>query len=222
MTLLQAINERRSIRKYQGKPISEEDKKILNEKISEINELTGMKIQLIVNRPEAFNSLLAHYGGFENAANYIALVGKKSPDLDEKCGYYGEQIVLLAQQIGLATCWIGGTFNKKAAFYECGDDEKLCLIISIGYTDEEGHVHNSKSYDQVTKNSENAPDWFRKGVEAALLAPTAMNQQKFTLSFTADEKVIAKAGIGPFAKVDLGIVKLHFEIGSGKDHSVWQ
>lgn len=222
MTINEAIEQRRSIRKYQNKPISENDKHILNEKIAELNRESGLHIQLITDKPEAFKSFLAHYGGFENAANYIALVGKKTPDLDEKCGYYGEQIVLLAQQIGLSTCWIGGSFNKRAAFYDCNNDEKLSLIISIGYPAEEGHVHKSKDFDHVTKNSQNAPQWFWRGIEAALLAPTAVNQQKFVISMTPEGKVTAKAGIGPFSKVDLGIVKLHFEIGSGKDHNIWQ
>ena len=222
MTILEAIENRRSIRKYQNKAISEDDKNILNEKIAELNTESGLHIQLLTGKPEAFKSFLAHYGGFENAENYLALVGKRSADLDEKCGYYGEQIVLLAQQLGLSTCWIGGSFNKRAAFYECANDEKLSLIISIGYPAEEGRVHKSKTYEQVTKDCSNAPDWFRKGIEAALLAPTAVNQQKFIISMTPEGNVTAKAGIGPFSKVDLGIVKLHFEIGSGTDHSIWR
>ena len=64
------------------------------------------------------------------------------------------------------------------------------------------------------------PDWFKKGIDAALLAPTAMNQQKF--QFTLKEnRVLAKAGIGFYSKIDLGIVKYHFEIGAGKKNFDW-
>jgi hypothetical protein len=35
------------------------------------------------------------------------LIRKKSDDLDEKVGYWGEQLVLLAQTLGLNTCWVG-------------------------------------------------------------------------------------------------------------------
>lgn len=64
------------------------------------------------------------------------------------------------------------------------------------------------------------PDWFRKGVEAALLAPMAMNQQKFFLTL-AGERVLAKAGTGFCTKMDLGIVKYHFEIGAGEGAFRW-
>ena len=221
MTLEDAIKARRSIRKFEDKPISDALKTILEEKIAEINDKTGLHIQLITNKPEAFQSFLSHYGGFENAVNYIALVGKKSAFLDEMCGYYGEQLVLLAQQIGLSTCWVGGTFNRRGSFYACEKDEKLCLIIAVGYAAEDGKVHKSKERDQITKAGEDAPDWFWKGVDAALLAPTAINQQKFLLTLTENGKVTAKAGMGPFSKVDLGIVKYHFEIGSGKGKEIW-
>ena len=50
----------------------------------------------------------------------------------------------------------------------------------------------------------------------ALLAPTAINQQKFLIKLNADETVSFVDKGGVFSKVDLGIVKCHFEIGSGK------
>lgn len=159
---------------------------------------------------------MAHYGGFRNARNYVALVGPADSELDEKCGYYGEQIVLAAWQRGIASCWVGGTFNKRKAFYDAAPGEKLCLIIALGYADEEGRVHKCKPHGQVTNAAEPMPLWFEKGLHAALLAPTAINQQKFFIELGEDDKVTIKAGRGPFAKVDLGIVKCHFELGSGK------
>lgn len=65
------------------------------------------------------------------------------------------------------------------------------------------------------------PSWFQKGVDAALLAPTAMNQQKFVISLEGN-KVSIKAGIGFYTKLDLGIVKCHFEIGAGADNFQWK
>ena len=56
--------------------------------------------------------------------------------------------------------------------------------------------------------------------EAALLASTAMDQQKF--SFTCEDGVVtAKPGIGFYTKIDLGIVKYHFESGVGKENFTW-
>lgn len=48
-----------------------------------------------------------------------------------------------------------------------------------------------------------------------------MNQQKFKFE-REGEKVIAKAGIGFYTKIDLGIAKYHFEVGAKKDKSIWK
>ena len=216
MTLMEAITERRSIRKFEDRPIAPEHKEALAGKIKEINEKSGLHIQFIADRPEAFQSFLAHYGGFRNAANYIALVGKDTDALDETCGYYGEKLVLYAQMLGLSTCWVGGTFNKQKAFYEADAGEKLCLIIAIGYAAEKKGPHRSKRPEQVMEAAGDVPDWFLDGVRTALLAPTAVNQQKFTFVLKEDGTVEVKAGKGPFSRVDLGIVKYHFEIGAGR------
>lgn len=61
----------------------------------------------------------------------------------------------------------------------------------------------------------------KNGIEAALLAPTAMNQQKFMFSLNRG-KVSVKAGRGFYTKLDLGIVKYHFAIGAGKDNFEWE
>lgn len=221
MDFKQAINERHSVRQYIDKPISDDIKAKLTEYVAEQNEESGLRIQVLFNEPQAFNCFMADYGSFKNVTNYIALVGKKADDLDEKCGYYGEKIVLFAQTLGLNTCWVGMSYSKSKARFDILKCEKLCLMIALGYGENQGKPHKSKSYDDVVKSTLPAPDWFKKGVNAALLAPTAINQQKFT--FFYDGKCVwAKAGLGFFSKVDLGIAKAHFEIGAGKENVVWK
>lgn len=109
--------------------------------------------------------------------------------------------------------------QKTAFTIEKG--ETLCIVISLGYGETQGVPHKSKSIAQVTKTDKEMPDWFKNGVEAALLAPTAMNQQKFMFTLSG-RKVSAKAGMGFYTKLDLGIVKYHFEIGAGKDNFEWE
>ena len=94
------------------------------------------------------------------------------------------------------------------------------IVITIGYGASQGTAHPVRPADAVSRSDGPAPAWFRDGVAAALLAPTAVNQQKFTLILEGD-RVRAKAGLGFFSKVDLGIVKYHFEIGSGKGPDIW-
>lgn len=68
---------------------------------------------------------------------------------------------------------------------------------------------------------EPVPEWFENGIQAALLAPTAMNQQKFRFFLEDRNHVAAKAGLGPYTNVDLGIAKFHFEVGAGPDSFAW-
>ena len=164
---------------------------------------------------------MAHYGKFSGVKNYIAMVGKKGPALEQTCGYWGQRVVLQAQALGLNTCWVAMTFAKVSGAYRLDAGEKLCCVIAIGYGQTQGAPHRSKTPEQVSRADAACPDWFRQGVQAALLAPTAMNQQKFTLTLQSDGRVQAKPGAGFYTKLDLGIVKCHFELGSGKDGSIW-
>ena len=221
VTELEAVRARRSIRKYSDEKMPEDKVLLLEGKLRELNGASGLHMQLVLDHPETFRHFLAHYGGFRQARDYIALVGKTEDGLEEKCGYYGEQFVLFAQTLGLGTCWIGGTFSKRKTVFSVEEGEKLCLILSVGIPDEEGHVHRSRTFEEVTKTMDEIPEWFRNGVEAALLAPTAINQQKFTFVLEKPDKVRIVMGKGPFIRVDEGILRCHFEIGAGKENFVW-
>ena len=222
MDIMQAMKERHSVRSYTDQAITGTVKEELESFVSECNAESGMHMQLILNEPNAFTGGMAHYGNFQNVKNYIALVGPKESDLDEKAGWFGEKVVLKAQGLGLNTCWVAMTFNKSKTVCDILPGEKLALIISIGYGTTQGVPHKSKPASAVMKSETLVPEWFQKGIEAALLAPTALNQQKFSFIRQGDtNKVSAKAGIGFYTKIDLGIAKYHFELGAGKENFVW-
>lgn len=222
MDIIKAMNERHSVRSYTDKKIEGETLAALNEEIESCNRESGLNIQLITDEPNAFDSFLAHYGSFSGVKNYIAIVGKKSPDLQEKGGYYGEKIVLKAQMLGLNTCWVALTFSKKKAAYKISKGEKLVCVIAIGYGKTAGVPHKNRSIDPLCKFNGNMPEWFRNGVYAAMTAPTATNQQKFCFTLLPDGNVKAEETGGFYSKIDLGIVKYHFELGSGKDSSIFK
>lgn len=213
MELLEIMRARHSVRQYLDKPIEEEKRKELNELIADINAATGMHIQILYDEPECFDSMMAHYGNFSGVKNYIALVGKRSADLEEHAGYYGEKIVLKAQELGLNTCWVAMTHGKSKA--GIGKDEKQVCIIAVGYGCTQGIAHKDKPYSEVCNCADHMPDWFAGGMEAVMLAPTAMNQQKFYFSLT-DDKVTVSTKAGFYTKMDLGIVKYHFEAITGR------
>jgi len=227
MTIQEAIEARHSVRAYKDQPLTEEVVNVLNEKIAELNKLGNLHIQLIQNEPKAFQGKLAKYGKFSGVRNYLVMAGKKADDLNERIGYYGEQLVLLAQTLGLNTCWVGLSYSKVPGTYVLEDGEKIACYIALGYGENQGVGHKVKTVEQVSNASDVTPSWFKKGVEAALLAPTAVNQQKFSFELV-DRKngrpqVIAKKGFSMigYTQLDLGIVKCHFEIGAGKENFEW-
>ena len=219
MTIREAMQARHSVRAYTKRPIDGTVKTALEAEIDACNRESGLKIRLFLNEPNAVKGLWASYGAFENADNYLALIGPDTDDLYERCGYFGERLVLFAETLGLNTCWIAGSYKKGRVRKLLEKGEALAAIISIGYGAKPGHAHRSKSFEQVTETDGEIPDWFRDGVEAALLAPTAINQQRFRFLLKNGE-ASAKALKGPYSNIDLGIVKYHFEIGSGRKLSV--
>ena len=217
MTVLEAVSARHSVRQYENRPIAPDAKLALNLEIERCNRESGLHIQLITDEPKAFEGFLPHYGKFSGVTNYLALVGPKSAKLDELCGYYGEHLVLLAQTLGLNSCWVALTFRKIPGTYIVDDGEKLCVVIALGYGKTQGVQHKSKDAAEIAEYSGEEPAWFTRGVEAALLAPTAVNQQQFEIKGDGS-RVKIKAKRGFFNNVDLGIVKYHFEAGAGKEN----
>ncbi|WP_029319756.1 nitroreductase family protein [Butyrivibrio sp. AE3004] len=213
MNYIEAIKERHSVRNYTPEHIQAEKIVKLNEKIRELNEAGNLHLQLMEDAGNTYNRLLNRAMGLGSAPSVIACVGPDDDTLEQRIGYYGEKLVLFAQTLGLNTCW-AGTFNKKNIGAEIRNGEKLVISIAIGYGKDKGKPRKSKTMDQVVDAKGERPFWFNNGVEMALLAPTAINQQKFVIKLNEDQSVefIDKGGI--FSQVDLGIVKCHFEIGS--------
>lgn len=220
MTLNEAIISRHSVRRYIDKPIEGEVLAALNSEIDACRAESGLNIQLVTEDSRAFKGFFASYGLLHGVKNYIALVGKNTVQLDEQCGRYGEKLVLFAQTIGLNTCWVGGTYSRKKISVTIDEGEKLVCVIAIGYGANQGRSRRSKSIESLCSVEGEMPDWFRKGMEAAALAPTAVNQQRFHFSLSGST-VTARALPGPYSAVDLGIVKYHFEIGAGAENFKW-
>lgn len=214
MELIEVMKSRHSVRQYQDKPIEEEKKAILDTLIAEINQENNLHIQAIYDEPKCFDSFMAYYGKFSGVKNYIALIKKKSDPLDETLGYQGERIVLKAQELGLNTCFVALTHGKSKAIIQKG--EKLVCLIALGYGVTQGVSHQSKPIEKASNAKKDSPSWFLEGVKAALLAPTAMNQQKFRFELQEDGQVKRSTKGGFYTKLDLGIANCHFEMISGK------
>lgn len=222
MTLQEAIVARHSVRQYLAKPLEASIINRLNEEIALCNQEGRLHIQLVVNEPKAFAGGLAKYGKFSGVSNYLAMIGPKGAD--EAIGYYGERLVLLAQTLGLNSCWVGLSFRKQPDQYQIADREKLHCVIALGYGATQGVQHLMRPMEQFVKVNGTMPEWFKRGMEAALLAPTAVHQQKFEFELVDDHTVSARTRftLVGYGKMDLGIVKYHFEVAAGKENFSWQ
>ena len=218
MTLQEAMKERHMVRKYKDKEISPDILEKLNTNIQQNNEKYGLAMELRVNDTSAFNAVIKLILA-KGVKNFLVLSGIDAPDLDEKLGYCGADFMLHAQMLGLNTWWVGGTFNRGKLNADA-DGNKVIGVIAFGYGESQGKQHKSKTYDDVAVYEGKTPIWFFDGVEAALLAPTALNKQVFSIT-GKDGKVKISCNNGIFTGADLGLVKYHFELGAGKNQFQW-
>lgn len=213
MEILKLMEGRHSVRQYKDIPIESDKRRILDELAESLSEKSGLNVKIIYDEPTGFDSMLAHYGRFRGINNYIALFGLKGKD--QAVGYYGEELVLKAQELGLNTCWVYLTFNKRAVKKLAKKGESLYCVISLGYGKTQGVPHKNKPLEKIVETDGEVPEGFYDGVKGAMLAPTATNQQKFRIRCKDGKTEIVKSGAGFCTGIDLGIVKYHFEKASG-------
>lgn len=210
---LEVMRRRHSVRQYTAEPIPAGIRERLEREVARLNQQSGLHMQLFFDEPECFASARARYGNFKGVSDYLAIVGRKSDDLDERAGFYGERVVILAQALGLNSCWVGMTHGRSHA--QVGLGERQVILVSLGYGARPAPAHKSKPAEELSSARGAEPAWFRRGMEAAMLAPTAINQQKFLISYDGSHLTARLNGRGFFDKVDLGIVKSDFELASG-------
>ncbi len=221
MNLKEAMSTRHSVRKYKNEPLAKDSVVKLNERIEAQNQKFGLNMQLVTNNKDSMPGIIALLMS-KGVRNYIILAGPDSADVDEKLGYSSADLMLYAQTLGLNSWWIGGMFSRKGARKNsnAGDDAKIIGVVAVGYGEEQGVAHKSKAAEEVSSYEGTPPQWFNEGVSAALLAPTAMNKQAFSIK-GKENKVSISCNNGSFSGADLGIVKYHFELGAGTDNFTW-
>ena len=225
MELIEAIKARHSVRKYTDKPLDQAQVDALRDAIGRINRESGLNVQLVLDEPKAFNGLfISTYGQFSGVRNDLVMAGPKGKETEERVGYFGEQLVLLAQTLGLNTCWVGLTYKKTPGAFTLREGDIVHCVISLGFGVTPGVQHPQRPKENFYESDGLPPEWFLAGLEAALLAPTAINQQKFKFILHPGNVVEAKAlfSMAGYSRLDLGIVKCHFEIGAGKESFSWK
>ncbi len=222
MTLQEAMSKRHMVRKYKDKTIPIDLVEKLRIRLENSNKEYDLQMKLMVNNdaaiPGIFKLILA-----KGVKNYIILAGKDRDDVDERIGYCGADIMLYAQTLGLNTWWVGGTFSRSNMKKILGvnDGTRIAGIIAVGYGQSQGVPHKSKNISEVCTYVGTMPEWFKNGITGALLAPTAMGKQAFTISGNQNNVSIT-CDSGTFTGVDTGLVKYHFELAAGKENFVWK
>lgn len=218
MDMKEAMEKRHMVRKYTDEPLKEDMIKKLNERIEENNKAHNLNMKLMIKEEHAVNALIKLLLA-RGVRNYIILAGETSSNLDEKLGYAGADVMLYAQTLGLNTWWVGGTYNRSVAKYV--DNKKVIGIIAVGYGISQGVPHKSKVASEVSNISESSPEWFKNGIKAALLAPTALNKQDFMIKQNGN-KVSIECNNGIFTGANVGLIKYHFDLGAGVENFEWE
>lgn len=218
-----AIMARISRRSYLDTRIAPQSLALLQERIAEVNAESGLAIRWLPDGAVAMAGGKS-YGMFRGVRALLLLAGdSKLPHLREKIGYYGEMLVLEATDLGLGTCWVGGTFDKTAL--SVPDSEELVCVVPVGNVAQKeslkerflrGAMHRkSKSIAELLQTDAPMDEQLRHAMELVQRAPTTRNQQKVT--FTRKSGVITAHVPDDYHldMVDLGICKLHLECGTG-------
>lgn len=242
MTRAEALQQRHSVRMYTDEPADTAIVACLRREVSACNAESGLDIQLITGLPDAFMGYPTHYGRFQGVHNAIALIGRPdarhgaadhnhdgTPAVDAHAlleltvGYYGERLALRIVQLGLATSWavLDGATD---GWWTLNPGERAIWFLAFGHAARSGGRHRSKPIGQLCRIPPGTmmPDWFRRGMEAAMLAPTSLSQQPFIFILNEDDTVSAEATEGLFTKVGLGCAKYHFEIGAAPQDVNWR
>lgn len=231
--LLKAIDRRRSRRKYLQTPIAPEALAKLRDLIKGLREDKNLNMQLVLEDGDAFNGLRKSYGMFSGVQNYVVQIGNKEDAVTkEQMGYYGELLVLHATVLGLGTCWVGGTYDQSLCPVALeGGDRILCTIV-VGNVDSSlsakerffrwGTHRKTKTVEQMYTADAEVPDWFLAGMNAVQKAPSAVNRQPAMFAY---QNGVVRASVegssDAFSALDLGIAKLHFELGAGGGTWAW-
>jgi len=230
MDIVEATVKRVSCRAFTRQAIEPEKVAALEGEIARINEESGLSFQLYGPREDGtaidlFPKLFA-----TNSPLYAAFVAQEGPLPEEKLGYYGEQFVLAATQLGLGTCWVAGTYDHETVRVELAEGEKLHDVIPIGYamdrvpikqrTFRGGLRARNKQPEALWQGPTplaEAPAWVASCIDAVIGGPSACNGQPVVfVQEGPDAPITAKISCFKYGLefTDLGIAKLHFEIAA--------
>jgi len=238
MTNTEAIDARISCRAYKDEPLSEDTIGKLRAFVDDLVEESGLRFVLVSPAEGGATLKLGGRMFTGDVSTYLALIGPDDDATRERFGYFGEEFVLYATSLGLGTCWVAGTFDRASVVVPLADGEVIHDVIPIGNvpakqpfaqrTIRAGLRRRNKKPEalyQGPTSLADAPAWVRAGIQCVIKGPSAVNQQPVV--FVQDEQGLRATLPNvkrEVAYTDLGIAKLHFELGAASEgmHGGWQ
>jgi hypothetical protein len=138
--ITELVQERYSCRTYQGRPIDEPARLKLASSVANLKQGpfgTRLRLVLLASTTRAGDELrgLGTYGVIRGAAGFLVGAVQSGAKDMEDLGYAMEQTVLLVTDLGLGTCWLGGTFNRSsfATRAALNPGETMPAVVALGY-----------------------------------------------------------------------------------------
>jgi len=231
-----AIPSRRSQRSYDPtRPIEPEKLAQLKQVCAQFWPHPSVRAVLVESSVDkVFKGIVGSYGKIKGASVLIVFIGDMDcPNVQEHLGYVGEGIILEATALGLSTCWVGGFFRPEvaASLVNTRGNEKVLAVTPVGYparavTFEEramcrfGLSRRRKPLSRMVSGLEERewPAWMKAALEAARLAPSAVNRQPWSFHLEPDSITVSVTWL-PIdmivsRRLDAGIAMLHIEIAA--------
>jgi hypothetical protein len=226
---------RRSRRQFDSSPLDPYVLEGLATVCTSFRPFTGVRAVLVNDAADiVFKGIVSHYGKIKGAPAFIAFIGNmEDPNVHEKLGYTGEGIILEATAMKLGTCWVGVSFHAELAsrLALIKKHEKVLALTPVGYTSEIwsleekimtgfGITHKRKPLEKLLKGGKEAswPLWVKTALEAARVAPSAVNRQPWRFSTGQNGITISvdnlKDTLHISKRLDCGIAMLHIELAS--------
>jgi len=199
----------------------------------EFRPFPNARAVLVTESPDSvFKGAIGPFGKIKGVPAFIAFIGNMgSPNVHEQVGYMGEGIILEAEALNLASCWVAGFFrpNVVASLTRIDKGERVLAVTPIGYAIKRqaleerlmtgfGLTHRRRALsDLVTGLLESEwPQWIRAALEAARLAPSAVNRQPWRFhiephSITVSVNTLSRE-YGLSKRLCCGIAMLHIEV----------
>ena len=230
------IQKRRSRRHFNTyRPIESTSLTVLENMCREFTPFPHARAYLVIKpSKDIFKGIVGSYGKVRGAPAFIAFIGDtRAPSVQEEVGYTGEGIILEATALGLNTCWVAGFFRPEGvtSLVEIKENERVLAVTPVGYASGFeslgerlmtgfGLAHRrlpiSKLISSVSVDK--LPEWLRASLEAARLAPSAVNRQPW--GFDVDDSgitIFVRTGGPEFnvsKRLDCGIAMLHVEVAA--------